>query len=94
MKEFTPEYLDRIRSIIQNGDTDQARHELETLHPADIAELYQELNLSEAEFLYRLLDSEVDADVLMELDEDDRRKLLEGMSADEIAKQLIDHLDT
>ncbi|MDE5801285.1 MAG: magnesium transporter [Paramuribaculum sp.] len=94
MKEFTPEYLDRIRSIIQNGDTDQARHELETLHPADIAELYQELNLAEAEFLYRLLDSEVAADVLMELDEDDRRKLLEGMSADEIAKQLIDHLDT
>lgn len=56
MKEFTPEYLDRIRSIIRRGDTEQARHELETLHPADIAELYQELNLAEAEFLYKLLD--------------------------------------
>ncbi|MBO4955450.1 MAG: magnesium transporter [Muribaculaceae bacterium] len=94
MKEFSEEYLDNLRSIIQRGDTEKAREELATLHPADIAELYQDLDLAEAEFLYKLLDSEVAADVLMELDEDDRRKLLEGMPAEEIAKQFIDHLDT
>lgn len=94
MKEYTPEYLEHIRSIIEARDEAAARKELSELHPADIAELYQELDLEEAEFLYKLLDDDVAADVLMELDEDDRRKLLSTMPAEEIAKQFIDHLDT
>lgn len=94
MKEYTPEYLEQIRTIIHNKDEESARKELSTLHPADIAELYQELDLDEAEFLYKLLDEDTGADVLMELDEDDRRKLLSRMPAEEIAKQFIDHLDT
>ncbi|MDE6264622.1 MAG: magnesium transporter [Paramuribaculum sp.] len=94
MKEYTPEYLENIRSIIERGDEEAARSELADLHPADIAELYQELDLEQAEFLYKLLDGDIAADVLMELDEDDRRKLLSNMPAEEIAKQFIDHLDT
>ncbi len=94
MKEYTHEYLEHIRGIIERRDEDAARAELADLHPADIAELYQELDLEEAEFLYKLLDDDLAADVLMELDEDDRRKLLSNMPAEEIAKQFIDHLDT
>lgn len=93
MKEYTLEYLGHIRNIIQQGDVELARKELSELHPADIAELYQELELDEAEFLFKLLDEDTAADVLMELDEDDRLKLLNDMPAEEIAKQ-IDHLDT
>lgn len=93
MKEFTPEYIDEIRDIIDRRDEDAARAELEKMHPADIAELYQELDLEEAEFLYKLLDEDTQADVVMELDEDDRRKLLSNMPAKEVA-QFIDHLDT
>ena len=81
MKEYTDEYLEHIRKIIKDKDVDRARAELDGLHPADIAELYQNLELDEAEFLYKLLD------------EDDRLKLLSAMPAEEIAKQ-IDHLDT
>jgi len=94
MKEFTHEYLEHIRSIISEHNEEEARKELADLHPADIAELYQELDLDEAEYLYKLLDGDAAADVLMELDEDDRRKLLSDMPAEEIAKQFIDHLDT
>ncbi|MDE5554557.1 MAG: magnesium transporter [Muribaculaceae bacterium] len=93
MKEYTPEYLEHIRQIIHSDDEAQARKELDDLHPADIAELYQNLELDEAEYLYRLLDDDMAADVLMELDEDDRLKLISDMPAEEIAKQ-IDHLDT
>lgn len=93
MKEYSEEYLEHIKTIIHNGDAEAARAEMATLHPADIAELYQNLDLRQAEFLYRLLDEEKQADVLMELDEDDRLKLLEAMPAEQIAKQ-IDHLDT
>lgn len=93
MKEYTDEYLEHIRKVIHDNDIDQARKELKELHPADIAELYQNLDLEEAEYLYKLLDEDTAADVLMELDEDARRKLLDAMPAEQIAKQ-IDHLDT
>lgn len=93
MQDFTPEYLEKVKDIIQHQDADAARAELEHLHPADIAELYQNLELDEAEFLYGLLDEETAADVLVELDEDDQQKLLEGTPSEEIAKQ-IEHLDT
>ena len=93
MKEFTSEDIERIRDIVDRKDEAAARAELEHLHPADIAELYQNLDLDQAEFLYRLLDEETAADVLMELDDDDRARLLEGMGAGEIARQ-IEHLDT
>jgi len=93
MKEYNDEYLEHIREIIHAGNTDEARAELATLHPADIAELYQNLDIAEAEFLYRLLDEDTAADVLMELDDEERKELLDDMPAEEIAKQ-IDHLDT
>jgi magnesium transporter len=93
MKEYTDEYLEHIRSIIKADHADEARAELATMHPADIAELYQNLELDEAEYLYRLLDEDTAADVLMELDEDDRLKLISAMPAEQIAKQ-IDHLET
>ena len=93
MKEYTDDDLEHIRNIIRNNDAEDARAELATLHPADIAELYQNLDIDQAEYLFRLLDPDTAADVLMELDEDERQRLLEAMPADEIARQ-IDHLDT
>ncbi|MDE7426692.1 MAG: magnesium transporter [Muribaculaceae bacterium] len=93
MKEYTDEYLDHLRSIISQNDEASARRELAEFHPADIAELYQNLELDEAEYLFKLLDADTAADVLMELDDDDRLKLLEAMPVDQIARQ-IDHLDT
>ena len=94
MKEFDEDFLEKIKKIIEARDDDAARRELEEMHPADIAELYQDLDLAQAEYLYRLLDGDKAADVLMELDEDDRRKLLSDMDPEEIARQYIDHLDT
>lgn len=93
MKEYTPEYLEQIRDIISRRDDEAARRELTGLHPADIAELYENLDEDEAEYLYKLLDDEQAADVLIELDEDDRKEILSEMPAEDIAKQ-IDHLDT
>lgn len=94
MKEFSEDYLENIKNIIENHDQEAAERELHEMHPADIAELYQDLDLEEAEFLFKLLDEDTRAAVLMELDEEDRRKLLGNMSAEEIASQFIDHLDT
>ena len=94
MKEFNEEYLNEIKRIIAERDDDSARRLLADLHPADIAELYNDLDLEDAEYLNKLLDGDKAADVLMELDEDDRRKLLSEMEPEDIARKYVDHLDT
>ena len=94
MKEYTPELLQQIRELISKKDSEAIKKGIDGLRPADIAEIYQELDEDEAELLYELLDEELAADVLMELDEEERLELLSDMPAEEIAKQVIDHLDT
>ncbi|MCH5218488.1 MAG: magnesium transporter [Muribaculaceae bacterium] len=94
MKDFSREDIERIEDIIDSRDVEAARREVSELHPADIAELFQSLNLRRAEWLFNLIeDKEKKADVLMELDEEDRGKLLEEMSAEQIG-DFIDLLDT
>ena len=94
MKELKPEQIEDIRHIIAAGDKKAAEHELADMHPAEIAELYQELDDEQGESLFNLLDGDMAADVLMELDEEDRKRLLSDMSAEDIAQNIIDHLDT
>ncbi len=94
MKDFTDEDIARIEQYIDSQNRDKALEIIHELHPADIAELFQELNLRQAEWLFNLIDDhEKKADVLMELDEEDRKKLLEDMNPEEIG-HYIDILDT
>lgn len=94
MKEFTDADIERIENLIDDHKEERAREEINGLHPADIAELFQSLNLRQAEYAFNLIeDNEKRADVLMELDEEDRKRLLEGMDSKEIG-QFIDLLDT
>lgn len=93
MKEYTDEHLLKVQEIIQAKDEKQARQYLESLHPADIVELLEDLDEEESEFLKSLLDEETAAEVLMEMDEEDRRRLLDEMPNEDIAKQ-IEHLDS
>ncbi len=94
MKELSQEFLDRAASIADTGNASEAQELLKDLHHADIAELFQELDVAQAEFFLKLLDDELAAEVLMELDEDYRKKLLVNMPNEDIAKQFIEHLDT
>ena len=92
--DITPEFIEKFRQLAIARNEEEAREELSKLHPADIAELFHELEIEEAEFLDSLLDEERAADVLMELDEDDRKRLLANMPNEEIAKQFLEHLYT
>ena len=94
MKDFTHEDIERIQDLIDQGNQEAIIQEINDLHPADIAELFQDLNLKQAEWFFEHIpDKEKKADVLMELDEEDRKKLLEGMDNDQIG-HFIDLLDT
>ncbi|MCH5236383.1 MAG: magnesium transporter [Muribaculaceae bacterium] len=94
MKDFSESDIEQIEQLVTDGNKEEASREVSELHAADIAELFRKLNLQEAEWLFNLIDdNEKRADVLMELDEDDRKKLLEGMEPEQIG-HYIDLLDT
>ncbi len=92
--ELTREFIEELQ---QNIEFDQKNHVLEMLndlHPADIAEIYEELNLEEAKFTFLLLEKEVAADVLAELEEDDRRKFLKVIPSNILAERFIENMDS
>lgn len=94
MKEFSPEDIEKIERLIDSEQRQEVLQELEGMHPADIAELFQHLNLKQAEWVFELIPNrEEKADILMELDEEDRKKLMEGMDPEQIG-HYIDLLDT
>ena len=94
MKDFSEADIEQIEQLVDSGDSEAASREVSELHAADIAELFRKLNLREAEWLFNLIDdNEKKADVLMELDEDDRKKMLDGMEPEQIG-HFIDLLDT
>jgi magnesium transporter len=92
--ELTREYIDNLKRIIEQKNEAEAIGLMEELHPADIAEIYDELNIEEAKFLYLLLDGDTAADVLAELEEDDRDRFLKALPVEVIAKKFIDKMDS
>ena len=66
---------------------------LDEVHHADIAEIISELSLDDATYLVKLLDSEKTSEALMELEEGVRERILETLSAKEIADELVE-MDT
>src|SRR5690606_29710177 len=64
------------------------------MQPADIAEIFDKLKIAEATYLFKLLEKEKSAEVMIELDESDREKLLSTLTSKEIAEQVIDNIDS
>ena len=91
--EINKDFLSDITALIDSKNEDALLLLLAEEHPADIAEIIDQLNLTHATYLFKILDSERTSDALMEIDEDDREKILKNLSIQEIAEE-IDELDT
>lgn len=91
--EVTNELLNEVKSLIHQRDDTGILKILSKEHHADIAEILDDLSLEDATYLIKLLDSELTSDILMEVDEDIREKILKKLSPKEIADELTE-LDT
>ncbi len=91
--ELTKEFLEILRKKIAEQDVLWIKEHVFELHFADIAEIVDKLSNEEAKYIYFQLDEEVQADVLMELEEDVRDRFLASLSSKEIAEQL-ENLDS
>ncbi len=92
--ELTREYIDELKAAISKEDNLAAFNLIKELHPADIAIIFGEISNEEAKFLYILLDGEKAADVLIEMEEDDRESFLEILPGDVIAREFIGMMDS
>ncbi|MCI5560539.1 MAG: magnesium transporter [Phocaeicola sp.] len=86
--------LKRFSELIETQSSDELIGLLKDLHPADIAELCNELEPEEAKYIYLLLDNETAPDVLIEMDEDARKRFLDILPPETIAKRFVDHMDS
>ena len=91
--EITKELLENVALYIENGNNNALSELFSEIHHADIAEILDEISFDEAVYIIKLLDSETTAEVLMDVDDDVREKILKNLSAKEIAEE-IDELDT
>ena len=92
--ELTKEFVGELREVLEQRDILRAQEFVQDMHAADIAEVYVHLDEEDGTFLYSLLDPELAADVLSELEDEERAQFLKSLPSDVIAKQLIFHMDT
>ena len=93
-EEITKDFMSDLSQNIQDQNAKAVKEAIGDLHPADIAELFNDLSVDEQSYVINLLDNEISADILLELEEDDRRKILKSFSAKEIAEEVINEMDT
>lgn len=94
MIDITKEFIEELKDVILAEDSAKASELIQPLHASDIADMYDRISVEEASFLFLLLDSEDAADVLIELDENSRKKLLKALPSDVIALQFINYMES
>ena len=91
--EITNEFLENLVGFIDKNNDSKIKNLFEDVHFADIAEVLDEVSFDEAIYIIKLLDSEKTSEILTELDEDTREKILENFSAKEIANE-VEEMDS
>lgn len=90
--ELTDSFLAKLRTAIQKQDAAYIVAHLEKLHPPDIADIFNKLEIEEAKYVYKQLHEQIATDVLLELDDDVREEFLASLTSKEIAEQFIDNM--
>ncbi|MFV8321982.1 magnesium transporter [Flavobacterium sp. LB3P21] len=91
--KISKELIQELEQLIQNKNDQQLEVLLNDMHHADIAEILDELDFNEATYIFKVLDSEKTAEILLELEDDLRENILSRLSPKEIAEEL-DELET
>ncbi|MET0282123.1 MAG: CBS domain-containing protein, partial [Steroidobacteraceae bacterium] len=77
--------LAALRTALDEGAVRSAERMINTLHPAEIAQLLESLPPKRRELVWEMTDPDLDGDVLVELSDDVRGQLIREMDAEELA---------
>ena len=75
----TQQRLETLTTALHSGTAEQVRQLLASLHPAEIGDLLESLPHGPREILWELVDAEDKGEVLVEVNEEVRAGLIEGM---------------
>ena len=78
------ERLAALRGALREGSWRGAARMIAAMHPAEIARLLESLPPAQREVVWNFVEPELEGDVLVELNENARQSLIEGMDADEL----------
>lgn len=90
----TKEYIDQLQAAISDNDKVTILSLIEDLHPADIAEIFDDITIEEAKYIFLLLDDDLAADLLTEIEEEDLMRFLEVLPPQAIADKFIGRMDS
>ena len=91
---LTRKFIDQLSALIKEDKPNKVLGLVRDLHCADIAEIFEEIEFRQSAYIYNLLDDDLGADVLVELDDDIRESLLKTLSPKEIAEDVIENLES
>jgi len=83
-REHTKANLELLRDKLGSGRMRSARIMVNSLHPSEVARLLESLPLKERAMLWEVVDHDLEGDVLVEVAEEVRDGLLEGMGTEEL----------
>ena len=83
-RETTKADLELLREKLDSGRMRSAGIMINSLHPSEVARLLESLPLKDRAVLWELVDSNIEGDVLVELAEEVRDGLIEGMGTEEL----------
>ena len=92
--ELTKEFINDIKERLEQKDFKVLKSELSKLHHVDIAALIEELGEEQGKTLFELFEDQDSAEILIELDDENREVVLEDLTSQEIAEELIENLDS
>lgn len=83
-REYTQANLRLLREKLGADGMSSARMLIGSLHPSEVARLLESLPLHERAVIWEMVDADVEGDVLVEVNEEVRDGLIEGMATDEL----------
>ncbi len=92
--EITKEYIEKLKELIEDNSSEEIKAWMEPLHPADIAEIMDDLTMDEAKYVYLLLEGEKASDVLIEIPDYERKRFLKVLPPELIARKFIEYMDS
>ena len=86
--QLTEELINRIADLISSRKNSTLKNLVKDIHYADMADVINSLSEDEGTYLIKLFDSERTSEILTELDENVREKILKSLSVKEIAGEI------
>ncbi len=86
--EITREFIETIEKAVEANDRDFILSEIKDLHAVDINSILEELETDEAKYIFDILEVDVQAEIISELDPDIRVRFLKNFTAENVASFL------